>query len=100
MALAVPLRENRGISRCLYSQYFGGSLKLVLLRPVKVSGCAMVEKNGFVSCFNPSTHDGAMFKIVKFSKIKYWVKLKNKEHHSKILLNNFPMNGHTLEFCP
>ena len=24
----------------------------------------------------------------------------NKQHHSKVLLNSFPMNGHTLELCP
>ena len=23
----------------------------------------------------------------------------NKQHHSKVLLNSFPMNGHTLGFC-
>ena len=29
----------------------------------------------------------------KFSRITNW-------HHRKVLLNSFPMNGHTLEFCP
>ena len=24
----------------------------------------------------------------------------NKQHHSKVLLNSFPMNGHSLGFCP
>ena len=23
-----------------------------------------------------------------------------KQHHSKVLLNSFPINGHTLAFCP
>ena len=27
-------------------------------------------------------------------------KFKNKEHHSKVLFNSFPMNGHILGFCP
>ena len=28
----------------------------------------------------------------------YWHS-KNKQRHSKVLLNSFPMNGHTLGFC-
>ena len=32
--------------------------------------------------------------IHKFSKIANWVKLENKQHHSNVLLNCFPMNGH------
>ena len=39
-------------------------------------------------------------KTYKFSKITNWVQLKNKQHHSKVLLNSFPMNGHSLGFCP
>ena len=31
---------------------------------------------------------------------RFFPKLKTKQHHSKVLLNSFPMNGHTLEFCP
>ena len=45
------------------------------------------------------TTDSAKSKIVKFSKITTWVKLNDKQHHSKVLLNSFPMNGHTLGFC-
>ena len=39
-------------------------------------------------------------KVDKFSKITNWVKLKNKRYHSKVLLNSFPTNGHTVGFCP
>ena len=54
-----------------------------------------------VKLFNPFTPDSAESKIIdKFPKIPKWVKLKNKQHHSKVLLNSFPMNGHTLGFCP
>ena len=35
-----------------------------------------------------------------FSKITNWVKLKNKQQHSKVLRNGVPMNGHNLLFCP
>ena len=35
-------------------------------------------------------------KIDKFSKITNWIKLKNKQHQSKVLLNSFLMNGDTL----
>ena len=38
--------------------------------------------------------------VDEFSKITNWVKLKNKQHHSNVRLNSFPMNGHTLGFCP
>ena len=50
------------------------------------------------SNLNFLTSDSAKSKIDKSSKITNWVKLKkknnNKEHHSKALLNSFPMNGH------
>ena len=49
---------------------------------------------------NPFTPDRAKSKIDKFCKITNWVKLTTKQHHSKVLLNSFPMNGHTLGFCP
>ena len=45
----------------------------------------------------PFTLDNTKSKTDKFSKISNWGKLKNK--HSKVLLNSFPMNGHTLGFC-
>ena len=32
------------------------------------------------------------------SKITVLGKVKNKQHHIKVLLNSFPMNGHTLWF--
>ena len=37
---------------------------------------------------------------IKFSKITNCVTLKTKQHQIKVLLNGFPMNGHTLGFCP
>ena len=59
-----------------------------------------VETYGLGFFFIPFTPDSAMSKIDKFSKITNWVKLINKQHHSKVLLNSFPMNGETLGFCP
>ena len=52
--------------------------------------------------FNPFTPDSAKSEIDKFSKITNWVKYKktHKQHHSNVLLNSVPMNGHTLGFCP
>ena len=47
---------------------------------------------------NPFTLDSDRSKTDKFSKITNRVKLKNKQHHSKELLNSFPVNGHTLGF--
>ena len=47
---------------------------------------------------NPFTRDSAKSKIDKFPKITNWLKLKNKQHHSNVLLNSFPMNGHTAGF--
>ena len=39
--------------------------------------------------FNPFTPDGAKSKTVKFYKITNWGNPKNKQHHSKALLNSF-----------
>ena len=44
-------------------------------------------------------------KFDKFSKITNWVRLKNKQHHSKVLLNCFPVSGSvhrvlSIGFCP
>ena len=50
--------------------------------------------------FNPFTPDSGKFKIDKFPKMSNLVKLKNRQYLSKVLLNSFRMNGHTLEFCP
>ena len=50
-------------------------------------------------CGNPLTPDSAQSKINKLSKIANRIKSINKQHHSKVLLNSFPMNGHTLGFC-
>ena len=44
------------------------------------------------SAFTP---DSAKSKIDEFYKVTNWVKLKTKQHHSKVLRNSFPMNGHT-----
>ena len=41
---------------------------------------------------NPFTPDSAKSNIFKFS--------KNRQHHRNVLLNSFPMNGHTLVFHP
>ena len=41
---------------------------------------------------NPSTPDRA--------KVANWEKLKHKQHHMKVLLNSYPMNGYTLGYCP
>ena len=50
---------------------------------------------------HPFTPDSAKSKIDKFfSKITNWIKLENKLHRSKVLLNSFLMNDHTLGFCP
>ena len=40
------------------------------------------------SVFDPSTSDSVKSKIDTFPKITNWVNLKNKQHHSKVLLNN------------
>ena len=45
---------------------------------------------------NPFTPKSAKSKTGKSSKITNWVKLKNTQLHSKVLLNSFPMNGQTL----
>ena len=38
--------------------------------------------------------------MLSLLKVPNWIKLKNKQHHSKVLLSNsFPTNGHTLGFC-
>ena len=47
--------------------------------------------------FPPAT---AKPKLKNFPQIRNWVQLKNKQHHSKVMLNSFPTNGHTLGFCP
>ena len=48
---------------------------------------------------HPFTPDSAKSKTDKFSNITNWVKVKDKQHQSKVQLNSFPMNGHTLGFC-
>ena len=53
-----------------------------------------------VTVVNPFTPGSAKSKTDKFSTIgENWAKLKTKQHHSKVLLNSFPTNGHTLGFC-
>ena len=51
--------------------------------------------NSSYHTFNPFTPDSAKSNTGEISKITNWVKLKNKQYHSKELLNSFPMNGHT-----
>ena len=55
--------------------------------------CVYSDLNSFIP-------DSAKSKIDEFSKITNWVKLKNKQLHSKKMLNSFPWYGHTLRFCP
>ena len=38
--------------------------------------------------------------IDKYFIITNWVKLESTQHHRKVLLNSFPLNGHTLGCCP
>ena len=49
---------------------------------------------------NHFTLDIAKSKIDKFSNIANWQKLTNKQIHCKVVLNSFPVNGHTLGFFP
>ena len=49
----------------------------------------------FTDYYISFTRDSARSKIDKFSKITNCVKLNNKQHHSKVLLNSFLMNGFT-----
>ena len=57
--------------------------------------------NDYICWLNPFTPDSAKSKIDKFSTITNWVKMKKKQHHNKVLLRSFPMNGdHTLALCP
>ena len=56
----------------------------------------MVAMVGVLHVLNPIS---VKSKTDKFSKIKNRVNLKNKQHHSEVLLNSFPMNGHTLGPC-
>ena len=52
--------------------------------------------------FDPFFTSGiAKCKIDKIFKIRNWVRLRNKQHCSKELLNSFPMNGHSFKsFLP
>ena len=58
----------------------------------------MTVNNDFTqsSYLNPFIPDSEKTKSDKFSKVTDWEKLKNKQHHSKVL----PMNSHTLGFYP
>ena len=49
-------------------------------------------------CINPFTTESAKSKLDKFSKTTG--NDNNKQLHNTVLLNSFPMNGHSLEFCP
>ena len=65
----------------------------VLVVETSKSGCRIPK-------IKPFTPDSAKSKIDKFLKMTIWVKFKNKQHHSKVLLNSFPLNGQTKGFCP
>ena len=54
--------------------------------------CGYTESDFLESIIYLSTADSD-----NFPKITNYVQLKNKQHHSKILLNNFPMKGHTMQ---
>ena len=49
---------------------------------------------------DPFTPGSAKSKIDNCSIITNALKLKNKQHHSEVLLNSVPMNGPTLGFRP
>ena len=51
-----------------------------------------------ITLTRPFTPNSAESNIDKISKITNWV--KNKQQHIKVPPNSFPMNGHTLGFCP
>ena len=50
-----------------------------------------------INAFSP---DRAKCKHEIFQNFKLGKTENKKQHHSKVLLNSFPMNGHTLGFCP
>ena len=65
-------------------------LKYISQELWRVFEALAISLDGTIS---PFTADTANSKIVKFSKITNWLKLKNKQHHNKVSLNSFPMNG-------
>ena len=65
-----------------------------------ISYCFKIFKHLAKVCKSLFTPENSEYKIDKFSKITNWVKLKNKQNHSKVLLSSFPMNGHSLGFWP
>ena len=64
----------------------GSPLRSLLLKQItthsKIVHKRAIQKYHQLTLFNP---DSTKSKIVKFSKITNWVKLKNKQHHSKVL---------------
>ena len=51
----------------------------------------MTTHDAKLNQINPFSPDNAKSKTDKFSKITTWMKLKNKQHYSKVLLNSFSM---------
>ena len=75
-----------------------GKLQTTERPAIKLSGVVLF---GFLhgmfatQIINLIISDSAKSKSDKFFKITNWVRLKNKQHHSKVLLNSFPTNGRT-----
>ena len=84
--------NNPGLASYIFSIFTSVPIQL------KAHDC-LFRVAHFVVFFNPFTPDSAMSKIDQFSKITNWVKLKTKQHHSKVLPNSFQTNGHALGFC-
>ena len=76
-------------------RYLGFELKIAVGKTFSFKKTIVTVEAFSVNSFTP-----AKSKTDKFYKITNWVKLKNKQHHSKVLHNSFPMIGHTSGFCP
>ena len=63
------------------------------LSTVEFASPSLLRYDNKINTFTP---DRAKSKIDEFSKITSW----GKQHHSKVLLNIFPTNGHGLVICP
>ena len=78
--------DTKAFSSATY--HLEGKQQHILERQV----CLQQYKMHALHPFNP---ESAKFEIDKFPKITNGRKLKNKQHHSKVLPNSFPMNGNT-----
>ena len=85
------------LNRVIYFGAFNTEVLLAVVYPHNVRPSAEGKANSTSADvqLNPLTPDSTKFKIDKFSKITNCIKLKNKQHHSKVLLNSFLMNDHT-----